>query len=197
MATVLAPAVRRATRTAAPCTVTPARNKTTPAGCLNELSQVWTSSSTNRCVRGQRGKHGPRIREWRSELVRPVECMWGGGARLSGRVSAWMDELAQPMDGDREVRGSDLLGKQKWGHGGDQCRGAYRGSGEVPCMSSPRASPTLTLFNWARRSCLSTSSVCLVTSLMNSAASRIARKREFHFDRRITVGRQRKIRARR
>jgi hypothetical protein len=31
---------------------------------------------------------------------------------------------------------------------------------------------------------------------MFSFESRIARKREFHFDRRITVGRQRKIRAR-
>jgi hypothetical protein len=51
------------------------------------------------------------MRERRSELVQPVERMWGGGARLSGRGSAWMDELAQPMDGDREVRGNGLLGK--------------------------------------------------------------------------------------
>lgn len=43
--------------------------------------------------------------------MRPMERMWGGGARLSGRGSAWMDELAQPMDGDREVRGNGLLGK--------------------------------------------------------------------------------------
>nr|BBD82451.1 hypothetical protein [Oryza sativa Indica Group]BBD82452.1 hypothetical protein [Oryza sativa Indica Group] len=111
MATVLAPAVRQPVdkerKMAIGCHEDSSTMHASSEGCLNELSQVWT----NRCVRGQRSKHESRMRERRSKLVRPVERMWGGGARLSRRGSAWMDELAQPMDGDREVRGNGLLGK--------------------------------------------------------------------------------------